>query len=221
MSRWFRHYAGMVRDEKLVRVALRSKQPIERVVWVWGAILESAAEINDGGRYDLDAAEAAHFLRADEADICTVFNALADAGRVAEGAVVHWGARQFQSDHSAPRQAAYRERKRKNRGDVDNRQGDGEVTAASRHGDAPESESESKTKTDINLLKGGQDRKANGWRPPNHGTKSKKHGTVYFRTGTPEWAAYAEDYRSAHHTDPPVDDNGGHWFKILGELRRA
>jgi hypothetical protein len=36
MSRWFRHYAGMMRDDKLVRVAIRSGQTIERVVWVYG-----------------------------------------------------------------------------------------------------------------------------------------------------------------------------------------
>ena len=90
MSRWFRHYAGMMRDEKLVRAAVRSKQPVERVVWVWGAILESAAEIDDDGHYEFDAAEAAYFLRADEADICAIENALGDAGRLAEGRVVKW-----------------------------------------------------------------------------------------------------------------------------------
>ena len=59
MSRWFRHYAGLARDDKLVRAAMKSKQPVERVVWVWCAILESAAEIDDGGRYELDHAECA------------------------------------------------------------------------------------------------------------------------------------------------------------------
>ena len=49
MSRWFRHYAGMMRDDKLVRIAIKTKQPIERVLWIWGAILESAAEIDDNG----------------------------------------------------------------------------------------------------------------------------------------------------------------------------
>jgi hypothetical protein len=147
MSRWFRHYAGMMRDEKLVRAALRAKQPIERIMWVWGAILESAAELNDNGRYDLDAAEVAYFLRADEADICAVLDALAASGRVAEGIVVNWSARQFQSDRSATRQAAHRERKRSERSDSDDRpqDSDGDVTAVSRHGDAPETETETET----------------------------------------------------------------------------
>lgn len=156
MSRWFRHYAGMMRDEKLVSAALRAKQSVERVIWIWGAILETAAELNDGGRYDLDAAEAAYFLRTDEADICAIVNALTDSGRLAEGRVVNWGTRQFQSDRSAPRQAAYRERKRSQDGHGDDRQenGDGEVTAALRHCDAPDTETELETekKEDIRAV---------------------------------------------------------------------
>lgn len=100
MSRWFRHYAGMMRDEKLVRVALRAKQPIERVLWVWGAILESAAEINDGGRYELDHAECAYFLRVDEGDISVIEDALSGLGRIADSSVANWGERQFQTEKS-------------------------------------------------------------------------------------------------------------------------
>lgn len=150
MSRWFRHYAGMMRDEKLVGAAIRAKQPIERVVWVWGAILESASEINDGGKYEFDAMEVAYFLRADEADIRAVLDALTAAGRLAEGVVVNWSARQFQSDRSAPRQAAYRERKRSRDGDGDNQQtsGDGVVTSPERHRDAPDTETETNTETE-------------------------------------------------------------------------
>lgn len=39
MSRWFRHYAGMMRDDKLVGAAIRAKQPVERVVWVWADVV--------------------------------------------------------------------------------------------------------------------------------------------------------------------------------------
>lgn len=147
MSRWFRHYAGMMRDEKLVRVALRSKQPIERVIWMWGAILESAAEINDGGRYDIEPAEFAHFLGAPEADIRLILDGLTEAKRVADGAVVKWGDRQFQSDKSATRQAAYRERKRANGSGNNDQQTsrDGGVTATSRRSDGPETETETET----------------------------------------------------------------------------
>lgn len=150
MSRWFRHYAGMMRDEKLVRVAIKSKQPVERVLWIWGAILESAAEIDDNGRYDLDPAEVAYFLRADEDDVGAVLSALADAMRVADGSVVNWGDRQFSSDRSRDRQTAYRERKKaeKRRSDGEEAKGYGEVTSPIRHGDGEVTPQETETETE-------------------------------------------------------------------------
>ncbi|WP_260693910.1 hypothetical protein [Rhizobium leguminosarum] len=128
MSRWFRHYAGMMRDEKLVSAAIRSKQPVERVVWVWGALLESASEVNDGGRFDFDAGEAAYFLRVDEGDIGDILTALGALGRISDSAVVRWSDRQFESDQSKDRQKRYRERLKTSRdGGVTSR--DGAVTA--------------------------------------------------------------------------------------------
>jgi len=134
----------MMRDEKLVRVAIKSKQPIERVLWVWGAILESAAEVDDNGRYDLDPAEIAYFLRADEDDIVALLGAFSAAGRVDSGIVVNWGTRQFSSDRSKERVAAHRERKRAERADGDDRNeaGNGDVTLQERDGNSPETEAE-------------------------------------------------------------------------------
>lgn len=134
MSRWFRHYTGMMRDEKLVSAAVKSKQPVERVVWVWGAILESASEIDDAGRYELDPAEVAYFLRADEVDVASIIEALTAANRVADGVVVKWGDRQYQSDKSAERQARYRERKQGKDRDGDVRTVDGDAAVTSRDG---------------------------------------------------------------------------------------
>lgn len=110
MSRWFRHYAGMMRDEKLVRVAVKAKQPVERVVWAWGAILESAAEINDAGRYEFDVGEAAYFLRCDETDLVDIIAGLIHLGRLVDGVVARWSERQFDSDSAKERQRRYRER---------------------------------------------------------------------------------------------------------------
>ena len=138
MSRWFRHYAGMMRDDKLVRVAIRSKQPIERVVWIWGAILESASEIDDAGKYDLDAAEVSYFLRADEADVVGVLRELEVAGRTAEGCVVKWSNRQFQSDRSAERVARHRAKKRED--NVSYAQCNEDVTLQVADGNAPDTE---------------------------------------------------------------------------------
>ena len=148
MSRWFRHYAGMMRDEKLVAVAIKAKQPVERVIWVWGAILESAAEMNDGGKFDLDAGEAAYFLRADEADIRSILDTLTASGRLAEGVVVHWSDRQYESDTSAQRQAAYRERKRAKGSHRDVEKTDGDVTPPSRDGEVTPQETDTETDTE-------------------------------------------------------------------------
>ena len=148
MSRWFRHYAGMMRDEKLVSAALRSKQPVERVVWVWGVILESAAELNDDGRYEVDFAEMSYFLRATEEDLAAISDALHQLGRLSGGAVAKWGERQFQSDRSAERQQRYRERHKKS-GDSEKAEGDGQVTSPSRHSDAPETETYTETEKKV------------------------------------------------------------------------
>lgn len=154
MSRWFRHYAGMARDDKIVRASLKAGQPIERTAWVWAAILESAAEIDDGGRFELDAAEVAYFLRADEPDIARILSALADGGRIAGDHVVHWSDRQFQSDRSAERQRRHRDKQKAARiigreyGETTTqRHRDVSVTSASRHGDAPEAETETEEDT--------------------------------------------------------------------------
>ncbi len=143
MSRWFRHYAGMMRDDKLVRIAIKTKQPIERVLWIWGAILESAAEIDDNGRYDLDAEEIAYFLRADVADVEAVLRGMEAGGHIAALTVVRWGDRQFQSDRSAERQRRHRDKKRAQ--SADERDDNDEVTSLSRHGDTPETETETET----------------------------------------------------------------------------
>lgn len=138
MSRWFRHYAGMMRDDKLVRASIKSKQSVERVCWVWCAILESAAEIDDGGRYEVEKEEIARFLRCPASKVGAIESALEELGRLSEGKVAKWASRQFTSDRSAARTKAYRERHR-----------DGNVTSQERRGDAPELE----TETEVPLSK--------------------------------------------------------------------
>lgn len=145
----------MMRDEKLVSAAVRSKQPIERVVWIWGAILESAAEINDNGKFALDTAEIAYFLRAEQADLDRIVSALEELGRIAGDCVVKWGDRQFTSDRSADRTRAYRDRQKGQAGEDHNVTKGGDavtvtvrddvVTSPQRHCDAPETETEAET----------------------------------------------------------------------------
>lgn len=155
MSRWFRHYGGLARDEKLVSAAVKSRQPVERVIWVWTAILESASEVNDNGRYNFDTGEAAYFLRCDEADLVGVLTSLESLGRLCDGVVVRWGDRQYSSDSAAERQRRYRERKsagagiRKENSD-DNRNGDGLV--ASRDADVTPQDTDTDTDTDKKVI---------------------------------------------------------------------
>ncbi|WP_370171346.1 hypothetical protein [Sphingobium abikonense] len=134
MSRWFRHYAGMMRDDKLVRAALKAKQSVERTLWVWGAILESAAEIDDEARYEVDPAEIAHFLRCKPAHIEAIIDALKDLGRIDGERVSTWSKRQFKSDRSNDRVTEYRRRKKTER--------NADVTLQERHRNAPETETE-------------------------------------------------------------------------------
>lgn len=147
MSRWFRHYAGMCRDDKLVRASIKSKQSIERVVWVWAAILESAAEIDDGGRYEIDHDEMARFLRCPAGKLAAVEDALVALGRLADGAVAKWSGRQFQSDRSAERTKRYRERHAGKSDGTKGKSRDVGVTSQERSCDSPETE----TETDVRL----------------------------------------------------------------------
>lgn len=142
MSRWFRHYAGMMRDDKLVRVAITSQQPIERVLWVWGAILESAAELDAEGRFDFDEAEVAYFLRAAPEDIAAIIKGLTKAGRIARKFVKNWNNRQFKSDRSNERVARYREREKSENQRVAKERGNVTETPKKRRRNSPETETE-------------------------------------------------------------------------------
>lgn len=153
MSRWFRHYAGLARDDKLVRVSIRANQPVERAVWLWCAILESAAEIDDDGRYELEPAEIARFLRVPVSKINALLAVLTETGRIDEERVCRWSNRQFKSDRSAERVAAHRAKKGAKKGDT--------VTLQERHRNAPETETE--TDTPLAKANGGFDPEKEFW----------------------------------------------------------
>lgn len=138
MSRWFRHYAGMCRDDKLVRASLRSKQSIERVVWIYSAVLESAAEIDDGGRYEVEAAEIAHFLRCKEAIVEKVLEALTDLGRIDGQTVTAWSKRQYKSDRSNARVAKHRANAKRDGNDDETLHVTGDVTLQERDRNSPD-----------------------------------------------------------------------------------
>jgi len=107
-NQWFRHYSGMMRDEKLVSVAVKSKQSVERVLWVYGALLESASEIGEAGRYEFDIDEAAYFLRCESSEIASILTSLEALGRISKCVVLKWGDRQYLSDKSTERVRKFR-----------------------------------------------------------------------------------------------------------------
>ncbi len=112
MSRWCRHYAGMIRDPKLVSVAITTGQTIERVVWVWSAILEDAAEKNNGGGYGVDYREIARFLCCLEDDILCILREF-ERILVADQQVIKWEKRNkgsLKDPTNAQRQARFREK---------------------------------------------------------------------------------------------------------------
>lgn len=54
-------------------------------------------------------------------------------------------------------------------------------------------------------------------KPPRHGAVSADKRFVYFRKGTVEFDAYAQDYRDAKGDDPQATADG-RWFKWSGEM---
>lgn len=114
MTRWFRHYVGCARDVKLVGIAARSKQPIERVSFVWCCILEDAAERQGRGDYKIDTDELAYFLRCDPAEIELIVSEMTAVGMIAGGVVCKWGDRQYQTDTSTERVRKHRAKRYSN-----------------------------------------------------------------------------------------------------------
>lgn len=142
MSRWFKHYAGMTHDDKLRRVAVHTKQPLPLVVWVFCAILESAAELNNEGAYDFDARAAADLLHCEETDITAIVDTLTSLSRLGHGHVTHWRDRQHRGDTSAERQRRHRARKKAEKLNDNNGDGDVTVTSPSRDSNAKKQSTE-------------------------------------------------------------------------------
>lgn len=114
MSRWFRHYVGMVDDDKMASIAMETGQTVERVAYVWSKVLESAADTNDGGKFKVTAKAIAYRLRCETSDIGVIMEEMNNAGMIDDDLVLKWAERQYESDSARKRMAEYRERKRAN-----------------------------------------------------------------------------------------------------------
>jgi len=201
MSRWFRHYAGMMSDPKFGGVARRCSnvagtQKVSRadVLFVWGCILESAAERNSA-EFDWDADAIGDLLCCDTQLVQRIHDELEQSGLIEKGRICKWSARQFTSDNST-------ERSRKHR-----------ATAMQRCATPPETETETYTETEKKKEEGAREQvRAHAQHDPESVSKTKKP-----RTETPrgtrwpadavvpeDWLAEGEAYREMGKL-PPLD----------------
>lgn len=112
MTRWYRAYEGTVTDAKLGEVALVAECSRSVAIAAWHCILESAASVNDAGRFDATARRVAVILCETPSLIERVFAEMDALGMIAAGQVTAWKARQYESDNSTERSRKHRERKR-------------------------------------------------------------------------------------------------------------
>lgn len=110
MTRWYRAYEGTVTDAKLGEVALVAKCSRSVAIAAWHAILESAATVNDGGRFDVTARRVAVILCEPVEIIDAVFSEMQQIGMISGSCVAAWARRQFESDSSTERSRRHRER---------------------------------------------------------------------------------------------------------------
>lgn len=112
MARWYRAYEGTVTDAKLGEVALVAGCSRSVAIAAWHAILESAAAVNDGGRFNVTARRIAVILCEPVATIEAVMAEMTQIGMVSSDCVAAWARRQFESDSSTERSRKHRERRR-------------------------------------------------------------------------------------------------------------
>ena len=112
MSRWYRAYAGTVKDDKLAEAAIVAGASRSVSIAVWHSLLESAAETADGGRFETTARRVAAILGEAPATIEAVFAAMTEIGMIEGQAIAAWKRRQFESDSSTERSRRHREVKK-------------------------------------------------------------------------------------------------------------
>jgi hypothetical protein len=137
LSRWFRHYAGMMSDPKFGGVARFCKRSRAEVLFVWGCLLESASEY-DSATYSWDADAMAELLGIETEDAQAIHDALLEKGLIEAGRIASWDKRQFKSDDSSERVREHRKRRRA----VKSAQGNGYETLHVTPVTPPETETE-------------------------------------------------------------------------------
>jgi hypothetical protein len=139
VTRWYRAYAGTVKDDKLAEAAIVAGCSRSVAIAVWHALLESAAETDDGGRFETTARRVAAILGEPAAAIEAVFAAMAEIAMIDGDAIAAWKRRQFESDSSTERSRKHREAKRNAAAPHAN----GDATLHGRSATPPDTETES------------------------------------------------------------------------------
>jgi hypothetical protein len=140
MSRWYRAYEGTVTDPKIGEAALVAETSRSVAIATWHAVLESAASGQQGGKFDTTPRRVAAALGEPLAVITALFVAFDEIGLTHDGAVTAWSRRQYESDSSATRTQAWRDRKKTSC--------DGPVTATERHATPPDTETDTEAKAE-------------------------------------------------------------------------
>lgn len=131
MTRWYRAYAGTVSDAKLGEAALVAECSRSVAIAIWHALLEDAAETNDGGRFETTARRIAAMLGEPLKTVDAVLAAFDEIGLKEGNVVAAWKKRQYESDNSTERSRQHRQRKR-----------DGGATLQQQQATPPETETE-------------------------------------------------------------------------------
>lgn len=212
MSRWFRYYDEAMNDPKLLLLS-------DSLFRSWVTLLCTASQ-NEGVIPSI--AVAAISLRVKPAKAAIIITELAAKGLLdsVEGGYFephNWKVRQYKSDTSNARVAAFRERQKQRKSN------DPRNVTCNENETPPKTEAYSEAETDQQLLTPSkniislEDVKEKGWTPPRHCAISRDKRRVYVETGTPEWDAYAADFRETQRQEPMPNKHGGKWFKTQGE----
>ena len=188
MSRWYRAYEGTCTDPKLGEASLLAECSRAIAIASWHAILESAAAVNDGGRFDTTPRRIAVILCEPPALITSVLDAFSELGLITAGPVTAWSRRQFESDSSTERSRRSRAKKR---------DGDDAATLQRRRATPPETETETDT----------SEADASGGEPPRNATDFCK---AVFDAGTALLTGPGRDARGARSLI-------GRWRQKLGD----
>lgn len=144
MTRWYRAYAGTVKDDKIAEVSVMAGCSRSVAIAVWHAILESAAETDDAGRFETTPRRVAAALCEPAPLVEAVVIAMEEIGMLKEGGVAAWKARQYESDNSTERSRKHRETKRNAASQARN----GGATLQGRSETPPEAETDTDSETD-------------------------------------------------------------------------